>query len=108
MPTSSHFIATLLPTAIPVVAGEAASRVQVAVDGPRDATVIVLPTAPSPIAETLPSTMRACGLGAGGVGFGFGAGFAFGHVGPTTTASTEVELVEPTAPEVKPGRMNNG
>ena len=56
MPMSSHFIATLVPTAMPVVAGEVASRVQVAVDGPLEATVIVLPTLPSPTAETLPST----------------------------------------------------
>src|SRR6476469_3510666 len=78
---------------MPVVAGEVASRVQVAVDGPLEATVIVLPTLPSPTAETLPSTPRT---------WGFGAGFGLGHVGPATTASTAVELVEPTAPAVKP------
>ena len=93
MPMSAHFIATLVPTAMPVVAGEVASRVQVAVDGPLVAIVIVLPTLPSPTAETLPSTLRACGLG---------AGFGFGQIGPATTASTAVELVEPTAPAVKP------
>ena len=93
MPMYAHFIATLVPTAMPVVAGDSASRVHVAVDGPRIAMVIVLPTLPSPMAVTFPSTARARG---------FGAGFGFGQVGPATTASTAVELVEPIAPAVKP------
>src|SRR6476646_6054877 len=90
---SSHFIASFVPTAMPVVAGEVASRVQIAVNKPLLAIVIVLPTLPSPTAETLPSTVRTCGLG---------AGFGFGQIGPPTTASTAVELAEPTAPAVKP------
>ena len=56
--------------------------------------VIVLPAVPLPTAETVPSTHAAPR--------GFGAGFGFGQVGPATTASTAVELVEPIAPPVKP------
>src|SRR4029079_12079473 len=58
-------------------------------------TVIVLPTLPSPMAATLPSTARACGFGAG-------FGLSFGHVGPGATANTGGEVVDPIAPAVKP------
>src|SRR5436190_586514 len=56
---SSHFIASFVPTAMPVVAGEVASRVQVAVSRPRRAIVIVLPTPPSPVVLAVPNAERA-------------------------------------------------
>ena len=95
----SHFMSTLVPTGKPVVAGEVASREQVAVDGPLKETVIVLPTAPSPTAETVPRTCTGR--------TGFGAGFGFGHVGPAITARTAVELPAPIIPPVKPVAGSN-